>query len=48
MLDHDSLKALIDSMTKEMKTAARELEFERAAGLRDRINLLQRQMEGKK
>jgi len=48
VLDHDSLKALIDSMTKEMKTAARELEFERAAGLRDRINLLQRQMEGKK
>lgn len=40
-LDPESLKALIDSLTKDMKTAARELEFELAATLRDKIQLLQ-------
>ncbi len=48
VLDRDSMKALLESLTKDMKTAARELEFERAASLRDRINLLQREMDGKK
>ena len=43
-LDRDSIKALLESLTKEMKIAARELEFERAAALRDRITLLQRQL----
>ena len=44
VLDRDSSKALLESLTKEMKIAARELEFERAAALRDRITLLQRQL----
>ena len=45
VLDADSVKALLESLTKEMKVAARELEFERAATLRDRITMLQKQME---
>ena len=44
-LDAESVKALLESLTKEMKIAARELEFERAASLRDRIQVLQRQLE---
>ena len=34
-------EALIQSLTKEMKEAARMLEFEHAAYLRDKINELQ-------
>ncbi len=45
VLDAESVKALLESLTKDMKTAARELEFERAATLRDRIQMLQRQLE---
>jgi excinuclease ABC subunit B len=41
-LDKDSLNALIESMAKEMRQAARELEFERAAMLRDRIEELKK------
>ncbi len=48
VLDKAGLTALIDSMTKEMKVAARELEFERAAALRDRIQVLQHELDGKK
>lgn len=36
-LNVDTIQSLIESMEKEMKQAARELEFERAAALRDRI-----------
>jgi excinuclease ABC subunit B len=48
VLDFNGLKALLESLTKEMKIAARELEFERAAALRDKIVMLQREMEVKK
>jgi len=41
-LDKNSLNALIESMAKEMRQAARELEFERAAMLRDRIEELKK------
>jgi len=37
VLDRDTIKNLIESLTKEMKKAARELEFEHAAAIRDRI-----------
>ncbi|NLM73776.1 MAG: excinuclease ABC subunit UvrB [Clostridiaceae bacterium] len=37
ILDRDTIKNLIESLTKEMKKAARELEFEHAAAIRDRI-----------
>ena len=37
------LNKLIDSLTKEMKEAAKLLEFEYAAQLRDRINKLQKE-----
>lgn len=36
-LDDESRKKLIEELTKEMKTAAKALEFERAAYLRDQI-----------
>jgi excinuclease ABC subunit B len=42
IMDKESLGALIESLTKEMKLAARELEFERAAALRDRIEELKK------
>ena len=42
MLDRESIQALIDSLIKDMKHSARELEFERAASLRDRIEELKR------
>ncbi len=41
-LDKDAINALIESMAKEMRQAARELEFERAAMLRDRIEELKK------
>ena len=41
-LDKDSIKALVESLTKDMKQAARELEFERASVLRDHIEELKR------
>lgn len=39
-LNVDTIRSLIESMEKEMRQAARELEFERAAVLRDRIEEL--------
>jgi excinuclease ABC subunit B len=43
----ESLPALLEALRKEMKAAAKALEFEQAAGLRDRIRLLeQRLLEG--
>ena len=40
-------EALIESLTKEMKEAARQLEFEKAAYLRDRIRALQEEAQTK-
>lgn len=37
-------KTVIDNLEKEMKKAAKELDFERAALLRDRINQIKKQM----
>lgn len=41
-LDKESINSLIESMAKEMRQAARELEFERAAMMRDRIEELKK------
>ena len=41
-LDDDTIKQLIESLTKDMKQAARELEFEQAAFIRDQIEELKR------
>lgn len=41
----DQKKDLIEQMTTEMKQAAKDLDFERAAFLRDEINRLKKQME---
>ncbi len=42
VMNKEGLMALVDSLTQDMKQAARELEFERAATLRDRIEELKR------
>ncbi len=42
MLDKNSLAAMIESLTKDMKKAARELDFEQAAVIRDQIEDLKR------
>ncbi|MGH7377046.1 MAG: excinuclease ABC subunit UvrB [Candidatus Methylomirabilales bacterium] len=42
----ENLPALISTLEKEMKAAAKRLEFERAAELRDRIRLLERRRLG--
>jgi len=44
-LNVDTIKSLIESLEKEMKQAARELEFERAAALRDRIAELRQYLQ---
>jgi excinuclease ABC subunit B len=36
-IPHDELRRMIDELEKQMKAAAKELEFEKAAGLRDQI-----------
>jgi len=41
-LDRNELEKIIEALEKEMKTAAKNLEFERAAQLRDRIGELKR------
>ena len=41
-LDRSTINALIESLTKDMRQAARELEFEHAAVLRDQIEDLKR------
>ena len=41
----DQKKDLIEQMTTEMKQAAKDLDFERAAFLRDEINRLKKQIE---
>lgn len=46
-LDDISIKQLIESMTKDMKQAARELEFEQAAFLRDQIEELKLRLKGR-
>ncbi|MBA4369809.1 MAG: excinuclease ABC subunit B, partial [Desulfobacterium sp.] len=40
----DDLDHIISSMEKEMKSAAEELEFEKAAEIRDRIEALKKRM----
>ncbi len=45
-LPPDELLRLARSVEREMKSAARELEFERAAELRDRLVQLRRQLDG--
>jgi len=40
-LDEAGIQALMNKIEKEMKQAARELQFERAAALRDRLKELQ-------
>ncbi|MEJ2040699.1 MAG: helicase-related protein, partial [Desulfosarcinaceae bacterium] len=40
----EQLEAAIEALEKEMKAAARDLEFEKAAQLRDRIKVLQQRM----
>jgi len=42
ILDRESINDLIESLTRDMKKAARELEFEHAAALRDKINELKK------
>ncbi|HHW21671.1 MAG TPA: excinuclease ABC subunit UvrB [Clostridiaceae bacterium] len=44
MLDKSSIAAMIENLTKEMKKAARELEFEKAAVIRDQIEELKRML----
>ena len=39
-IPEDKLSSLLRSLEKEMKEAAKRLEFERAAELRDRIRVL--------
>jgi len=41
-LDKNTLKALIENLTKDMRQAARALEFEQAAAIRDQIEELKR------
>ncbi len=45
ILDKETLNSLIENLTKDMKQAARELEFERAAALRDQIEDLRRRLK---
>ena len=44
-LSNDQKKDLIDQMTEEMLAAAKDLEFERAAALRDEIDKLKKMMK---
>ena len=44
----DELPALIKHLSSEMQLAAANLEFERAAGIRDEIERIKTFMEGKK
>jgi excinuclease ABC subunit B len=43
----DSLPELIQQLEEKMKTAAKNLDFEEAAQLRDRIKGLRRKLVGK-
>ena len=45
-MDEDDLQKLMNKIEKEMKEAARELQFERAAALRDRLKELQDRVKG--
>ncbi|NLD50175.1 MAG: excinuclease ABC subunit B, partial [Clostridiaceae bacterium] len=44
-VNREQCAAMIEELTKEMKMAAKELHFERAAQLRDRINELKNKMD---
>jgi len=43
----DALPELIDQLESKMKQAAKQLDFEEAANLRDRIKQLRQKMAGK-
>lgn len=43
-LDEKSLQTLMQKLEKEMKEAARDLQFERAAGLRDKLQALKKKL----
>lgn len=45
-MDEADIRTLMDKIEKEMKEAARELQFERAAALRDRLKELQEKIKG--
>ena len=45
-INQDNYEIIIDKLTEEMINAAAELEFEKAAQLRDKINKLKKEMEG--
>ena len=44
-MTNDQRKDLIEQMTEEMLTAAKDLEFERAANLRDEIEKLKKMIK---
>ena len=46
-MDTDQKKDLIEQLTFEMHQAAKDLEFEKAASLRDEVNRLQKMVSGK-
>lgn len=45
-MDETDLQGLVNKLEKEMKAAARELQFERAAALRDRLKELKERIKG--
>ncbi len=47
VLDRSTIENMIEGLTKEMKKAARELEFEHAAAIRDRITELKQLLKTK-
>ena len=50
IIDHDNIpvEKMIEELTAEMRAAAKELEFEKAAMLRDRINDLKKKLNEEK
>ncbi|MGQ9722269.1 MAG: excinuclease ABC subunit UvrB [Candidatus Jordarchaeum sp.] len=46
-ISRDDLPYIIKDLEREMRTAASNLEFERAASIRDKLSLLRLEMEGK-
>jgi excinuclease ABC subunit B len=44
-MNNDQKNDLIEELTEQMKQAAKDLEFERAAALRDEINRLKKMIK---
>ena len=44
-MDDDQKKDLIDQLSDQMKQAAKDLEFEKAASLRDEVNRLKKMIK---